>query len=148
MSHTTRVNEVRVHNKAALLAAVEQVQQKHGVRITVKENAECRLWASQRAKCDVVLSIAGCRFDVGFQQAKDGAGLTPIFDSHGNELYQYLGQGREVAQTSEEKAMMHIGKLMQEYAYQALYAEAMTQSASVDVAVNEANQYVMTVQQY
>lgn len=137
-----------MHNKAALLAAVDEVQKKHGVRITVKHNAECRLWASQRAKCDVVLSIAGCRFDVGFQQAKDGSGLTPIFDSHGNELYQYLGQGREHAKTTEEKAMMHIGKLMQEYAYQAIYAEALTQGAMVDAGVNEHGQYVLAIQQH
>lgn len=145
MSHTTRVSDVRVHNVQALFSAVDALQRRSGVRMTIKENADCRLWATSKVRCAVVVTVDGCRFDVGFEKAKDGIGLVPVFDSHGDELYQHLGQGREQAKTAAEQALCNIGKLMQEYAYHAVQHEALMQGATVAGTMNEAGQYVLTV---
>ena len=147
MSHTTRVSEVRVHNVAALERAVASLNAEAGTKITMKRDADCRLWGSAKERCDVVLTVEGCRFDVGFQKAKDGIGLVPIFDAHGHELYQHLGQGREQAKTTEEYSLCHVGRLMQAYAREAIYHEALMQGASVTMHTNPTGQLVMMVMQ-
>jgi len=145
MSHTTTVSEVRVHSKAALSAAVDMLRSRNGLKISMKDNAACRLWGSNTVHCEHVVAIDGCRFDVGFQKAKDGIGLVPVFDSHGGELAVHIGQGAAQAKTPAEHALSNIGKLMQEYAFQAIWMEALMQGATVNHMTNDAGQYVLTV---
>lgn len=149
MSHTTKVNSVRVHNVQALATAITELNASTGLNITMHENTTCRLWGSSTAKCDVVLKIPGQRFDVGFQKAPDGNGLVPIFDAHGGELYRVIGQGSEICQTREDHNLSNIAKVMQAYTQQAIYAEALAQSGNIlSQTVTEQGAIVMQVGQY
>jgi hypothetical protein len=145
MSHTTRVQDIRVHNVTALEAAVAAMNVTMNGKLTLKKDADCRLWGSAKQRCEAVVTVQGCRFDVGFEKAKDGNGLVPVFDAHGYELYTHLGQGKEIAKTPAEQTLCHIGKLMQAYAFEAIKHEALLQGASFTHTLNPTGQLVMAI---
>lgn len=148
ISHTTKVSSVRVHDIAALRAAVAALQQE-GLPVSLEENAPCRLW-SQNPKMPYVVKVNNAsgrnRFDVGFEKAADGKGYIPVFDYHGNWIGEVLGQGFNVAKTNEERVLANIGKLMQAYSVQALQNEAYRQGCSVTLT-RKGDDYVMIAQQ-
>lgn len=144
MSHTTRVSEVRVHDIDALQAAVTELQSQ-GVNVTLERDAPCRIWGQAPIKPFVVHNHAG-RFDVGFEEAKDGNGYTPIFDYHGGELYNVMGQGKQQAKTPEERVLSNIARLMQAYAIKALSNAAYQAAGTVNTVKQEDGSYIMLVQ--
>lgn len=145
MSHTTRVTETRIHDLAMLARAVDKLNAEQGLGLVYREGGSVQLWSTTKSVAATVY-VPGTRFNVGFERAPDGNGFSPIFDAHGGEIYRVLGQGREIAKTTDERNLSNIGKLMQAHTIVALQSAALMQGATVSGHQNAAGQYVMLVQ--
>lgn len=144
MSHTTVVKDVRVHDLNHLRTAVENLNTSQSLGLTYEDGGMVNLWSTKRNVAANV-RVPGTRFNVGFAAAEDGNGYVPVFDAHGGEIYRVLGQGREIAQTAEERNLSNIGKLMQAHTLAALTSAAMMQGATVSMSEPVAGQYVLQV---
>lgn len=72
-------------------------------------------YANQYGKCDYVLRLDGCPYDVGFAKQVDGTYL-PVFDAWQNHLRNKIGAPmNQSGQTIEEEQALAISKLLDLY---------------------------------
>lgn len=119
MSLTTKVNAIKIKDKAAVVTAVQALKAK-GVNCQLKENVAPRMYYErQYAKkygketCDLVVALPG-PYDMGLHKESDGS-YAPVFDNHCNHIGQYIG-AKGTPTTPEERELAPIGMFMQEYA--------------------------------
>lgn len=143
MSHTTKVKAVKVKDVDALEAAVQALARERGINITLERNTGARLWSTS-PKCDLVIKVPECRFDLGFEKQSDGS-YTPMFDAHGGYLMKYLGGGQAIAKTPEEHTLANIGGIMQAYSREVLTRAAQMQGAMVNSTITEDGSIVLQV---
>lgn len=138
MSHTTKVNSVKITSIAALERAVQTLNNQKGLNLTVRRNAPCKLWYENR-QCAVVVDVPGVQMglNVGFE-GNEQTGLTPIFDAHGGWIAKHIGGGKALAKTTEERQLANIGALMHAYAVEAVRDVAGASGAMITEEFNPA----------
>lgn len=115
MSHTTRVNTVKIQDVRALRSAVQDLKNS-GVNCELEENARPRMYFKQQeVQCDYVLRLKDGKYDLGFEKQADGS-YTPIFDEHANYVGGQIGAACPMPNTKEGRTQHQIGRFMQNYA--------------------------------
>lgn len=110
MSKTTTIKSVPIKDIQALQAAVDELKAA-GINCSLLQNADCRLWYSTK-KCDYVLSLPDCQFDLGIQKESDGSYST-VTDLHGGLVNGQIGATCPVKGTDPND--LAIGRFMQAY---------------------------------
>lgn len=124
MSHTTKIKSVAIRDESAIEQAVTKLQNA-GVNCSLKTNTMPRMYySSQKEQCEYVLSLPGCRFDVGFQKQADGT-FSPVYDEFANAVGSQIGAVCKLPVAGEDQALVQLGKFLQAY----------TECATVNAAV-------------
>lgn len=114
MSHTTTIRSVAIRDTNAIRQAVERLQSK-GVNINLLENTKPRMYYEhQGEKCEYVLHMPGCRFDVGLKLQKDGT-YAPMYDEHARHVGNVIGAACNIPNNRDDQALHQIGQFMQAY---------------------------------
>lgn len=124
MSHTSVLKTIKITNISALQQAVEYLQNQ-GVNCSLVENAKPRMYYdNQHGKCDYVLKLTDCVYDVGFDKQADGS-YAPVFDSWGQHLQKQIGMPTScpIPKTQEEQQAAAISRLLDCYAIHAAKEE-------------------------
>lgn len=124
MSHTSVLKTIKIVNIDALRAAAEYLKEQ-GVNCELVENAKPRMYYdNQHGKCDYVLKLKDCVYDVGFDKQADGS-YAPVFDSWGQHLQKQIGLPLScpMPNTEEERQAAAITRLLDCYAIHAAKAE-------------------------
>lgn len=123
MSHTSVLKTIKINNIDALREAVEFLNSE-GIPCSLVENQYARMYYDQQGgKCDYVLKLSNCNYDVGFQKQSDGS-YAPIFDTHAGYLERVLGTPNcPVPKTAEERNAAAITRLLDCYAVHAAKSE-------------------------
>lgn len=126
MSHTTTIKAVPVRDIGALRSAISDLQNE-GVNCELLQDAQPRMYYSQQhGKCDFVLHLPDCRYDVGFDLQEDGT-YAPVCDLWANEIQNQIGTSCPI---EADRAQIAIGSLMQNY----------SKHAAINAAVNAGHQ--------
>jgi len=135
MSHTTRINTVRITSMAAAQEAVVKLNDEKGLNLSFQEGGSVQLWGHTK-KCAFTINVPGCQFNLGFEAHDDGT-YTPVFDAHGGWLAQHIGGGKELAKTPQERTMANIGGFLQQYGRSAALEVARQSNAMVTETYDE-----------
>jgi hypothetical protein len=142
MSHTTVLKTIQIKNITALQEAVDYLKSQ-GVNCELVKDAKPRMYyPDQVGKCDYVIKLKDCVYDVGFEKQKDGS-YAPMFDSWGGHVQKFIGQPAScpVPTTQEEKQAATISRLLDCYAIHAAKGELENTGTyySYEVAYSEAD---------
>lgn len=142
MSHTTTIKSLAIKDTRAIVKAVEELRAQ-GVNCQLLTNAVPRLYyQNQHGRCDYVVNLPGCRFDVGLDLQSDGS-YAPVFDEHGGLVSKHLGVGK----SNGRDAKAHIGKFIQAYAKNAAIFAAVDNGYVVtDVTTDQYDNIHLTVE--
>lgn len=111
MSQTATIKTVPIRDPLAIRAAILALQAR-GVKCSLVENQKPRVWPGYPVqKCDFVIQLQDCRFDVGLAKNEHGI-YEPKCDLHGREIQKVLGARGKTAHTGQAA---HIGQFIQEY---------------------------------
>lgn len=115
MSHTTLVKSVAIRDTNAIAQAVDRLKSK-GVNVELKQNIKPRMYFSQQGEvCEYVLSMPGCRFDVGLKLQKDGT-YAPMYDEHANIVGNVIGAACRLPSDRDDRSLHQLGQFLQAYA--------------------------------
>lgn len=147
MSHTTRINSVKITNVNAMRRAVQRLNNAKGLNLEfVDKNAKAKVW-ERSIPVAFAVNIPGVQMglNVGFE-GDPQKGYTPVYDYHGGWIGQKIGGGHDIAETPEEQRLAHIGGLMQAYAHEVALEVAGQANAMVDETFNaETGEVVLLV---
>lgn len=141
MSHTTTLKSVVIRDVAALAAAVAELQAAKINCELVRDTKPRMFYSTQHGKCDYVLSLPTCRFDVGFDKQADGT-YVPVFDEWQNHIGAVIGVP---GYSGQDKTQAQIGRLMQGYAKHAAINAAVSQGYMVESSTVDAEGNVQLV---
>ena len=116
MSHTTVVKTM-VKNLTELKAALSILAKERGFQYKILENEIPKMFFGDqyKEKCDLVIRIEGCRFDVGFKYNEQKKGYEAVLDTFAGSVKQYLGTEKNSPEHTEGENAL--GRLMHLYAY-------------------------------
>lgn len=138
MSHTTKINTIKIQDVRAMEAAVQDLKAS-GVNCSLTPNARPRMYyRAQEVQCDYVLQLHDGQYDVGFQKEADGS-YAPIFDKHANYVGSKIGARCAMPSTEEGQALHCIGQFMQNYSKHAAMNAARDKGYMVEGAVTDEN---------
>ena len=119
MSHTTSIKAIKITDIAALRSAVNELQEMHGIKCSLTENAKPRAYYADQQGMGIapyVLVLDNARYDVGFYESgKTPNGETAYearTDFFGGTVQQQLGVRPEGSESADQARM---GKLYQAY---------------------------------
>lgn len=124
MSHTTVLKTIQIKSIEALEGAVAYLQSQ-GVNCELVKGTTPRMYyENQHTKCEYVLKLKDCVYDVGFEKQKDGS-YAPVFDSYNRHIQKQIGQplSCEIPKTAEEQQAAAVSRLLDCYAIHAAKAE-------------------------
>ena len=124
MSHTTTLKTIQIKSVAALQEAVEFLSSQ-GINCELQQNVVPRMYYdNQVGKCDYVLKLRDCAYDVGFQKQDDGSYL-PVYDSWAGHLQNVIGSPTtcEIPTTEEGRQAASVARLLDCYAVHAAKKE-------------------------
>jgi hypothetical protein len=126
MSHTTLIRSVAIRDVSAIRQAVEKLQ-KSGIACQLVENRKPRMYYDDQGdRCEYVVNLTGCKYDVGLKLQKDGT-YAPMFDVYGRYVDSQIGAHCNIkGATADDQVLMQIGQFMQAY----------TEAATVNAAVS------------
>lgn len=130
MSHTTSIDSIVFSDMKALAAAVSELNSR-GVKCSLVKDAVPRAYFPNQKgmeKAPYVLTLEGCRFDVGFYPASKGKGYVARTDLFNNHVSDVLGAKSQGAETAMQAAL---GKLNSTYAVHAATMEAQRKGHTV-----------------
>lgn len=116
MSHTTVVKTM-VKNLNELKAALSVLAEERGFQYKLLENEIPQMFFNNQynEKCELVIRIEGCRFEVGFKYNEQKKGYEAVLDTFAGAVKRYLGTDKtSLEHTEGENAL---GRLMHLYAY-------------------------------
>lgn len=116
MSHTTTVKTM-VKDLTELKAALADLAKERGFQYEVLHNEIPQMFFNDqyKEKCDLVIRIRDCRFDVGFKYDAKKKGYEAVLDTFAGSVKRYLGTEKTSLEHSEGENA--IGRLMHLYAY-------------------------------
>jgi len=130
MSHTTSIGNVSITDIDALRTAVAKLKEQ-GINCDLVENEKPRMYYNnQHGKCDYVLKLHDCPYDIGFDKQENGS-YVPVFDEWAGHVQKQLGCNCPT-DNAEDRSKAHIGKLMQGYATEAAINAATAQGYYVE----------------
>jgi hypothetical protein len=129
MSHTVKVKSVVIRSVSALRAAVSELNSKGIVCELLNDQKPRMYFDGQHGKCELVLRMQGCKYDVGFEKQKDGT-YTPVMDTWSNYLKDVIGDKRVEGDAG------HIAKFLRAYT-KAATIEAATEAGYMIESVDE-----------
>ncbi len=145
MSHTTHIKSVAITDMAALSAAVEGLKAK-GIKCDLVQDQKPRMYfGNQHGKCDYVLKLHDCPYDVGFDKQADGS-YVPVFDEWAGNIKKQLGVNMK-CDNANDRTLTHIGQLMQGYATEAATNAAIAQGYYVESSEIDAQGNVQLIVQ-
>lgn len=130
MSHTTSIKAVKIQSISALRSAVQELNDRHGIKCTLVENAKPRAYFTEQAGMGVapfVLQLTDCKYDIGFYADPKG-GFEARTDFWSGHVEKVLGV-EACSTTGKEQAKL--GKMFQAYGIHAAMEQARKQGYSV-----------------
>ena len=130
MSHTTAIKSVKITDLAAMRQAVTKLQQS-GINCELKQNVIPRMYyKNQHGKCEYVLALPDCLYDVGFDKQEDGTYL-PVFDEWAGEVKNQIGASCSI-ENRDDRSLQAIGQFLQQYSVEAAVNAAQAQGYYVE----------------
>lgn len=152
MSHSTLIKSVPIKDLQALRQAVAELAQR-GVRCTLQQNHEPRMYYPQQlkrdmqratAEADYVLCLQDAYYDVALLQNAEGQ-LEPVFDDYGSPSYnvpatqtgkgpikQFIGVPVPEGTPYDEQLVCSIGQFLQLYTKHATINAARAQGYMIE----------------
>lgn len=126
MSHTASIKAVKIQSISALRAAVQELNEKHGIKCSLVENTKPRAYFQDQPGMGLapfVLRLDDCKYDIGFYPDPKG-GYEARTDFWQGHVEKVLGaQACSVASKEQAK----LGKLFQSYGINAAMEQARKQ---------------------
>ena len=145
MSHTTTIKGVPIRDIEALTEAVKELNAK-GVKCSlVKDQAPRMYYANQHKKCDYVLKLNDCPYDVGFDKNPDGS-YAPVTDLFSGHVAKLLGAKGPMPKKANDQTRHAIGKFTALYTKHATLNVAKERGFTVDsILENKEGGYDITL---
>jgi len=130
MSHTASIKATKIQSISALRAAVQELNERHGIKCSLLERAKPRAYFADQAGMGLapyVLHLADCKYDIGFYEDPKG-GYEARTDFWSGHVEKVLGV-EACSITGREQAKL--GKMFQAYGIHAAMEQARKQGYSV-----------------